>query len=110
MPAVETARAAGIQQSAFGGLMLLAFSSVQVADGYFTYLGVRAYGVTIEANPLIAWYIGAFGPATALVGAKTLAVACGLVLYLAARHRAIGLLTLGYLGVSIWPWSRLLLH
>jgi hypothetical protein len=32
-----------------------------------------------------------------------------LVLYLAARHRAIGLLTLGYLGVSIWPWSRLLL-
>lgn len=83
------------------------FALVQLADGLLTYLGILAFGVHIEANPLIGWSVAAFGAATALIGAKTLAVVCAMVLHLASRHYIMSALTIAYLLTAIWPWTRL---
>lgn len=91
----------------FGRGVLFAFILAQVADGLLTYLGIRKFGIGIEGNPLVAWYVVTFGAGVALVGAKGLAVACGATLYLRAMHRTIGALTLMYLTAAVWPWLQM---
>lgn len=91
----------------FGNAVFVVFALVQLADGVLTYFGIIAFGTDIEANPLIEWSIAAFGTGTALVGAKTVAVACAMVLHLTARHYIMGALTIAYLVTAIWPWTRL---
>jgi hypothetical protein len=110
LPALFVPRATSALPGAlgFGNAMLAAFTIVQFADGYLTHMGVSRFGHGIEANPILVWYIAAFGAGTALVGAKSLAVVCGVVLYLNARHLAVGMLTLTYLVAAIWPWTRIL--
>jgi uncharacterized membrane protein len=95
-------------RSLFGDAVLLAFLGAQFFDGAFTYVGVHMFGLHIEANPIVGWYIAAMGIGTALIATKTVAVACGAVLHLSARHRAIGLLTILYLAMAIKPWVHLL--
>ena len=41
----------------------------QVLDGSFTYLGISAFGRTIEANPLLNWLMATVGDGPALAGA-----------------------------------------
>jgi len=93
--------------STFGNAVFVVFALVQLADGLLTYFGIIAFGTSIEANPLIEWSVAAFGAGTALVGAKTVAVACAMVLHLTARHYIMGALTIAYLITAIWPWTRL---
>jgi hypothetical protein len=69
---------------------------------------VRTFGLGIEANPLVAWYAGTFGPAAGLAAAKLFAIACASVLYLTARHGTVALLTLIYLVFAIAPWTHVL--
>ena len=84
-----------------------AFVVAQVSDGLFTYMGVRAFGIHIEANPLIAWYVAALGPGVALAAIKVVAVTCGAVLHHNAMHRTLGALTVVYAVVALWSWTRL---
>jgi hypothetical protein len=86
----------------------LAFVAVQVLDGVFTYIGVLTFGIGIEANPLVAWYAEAFGPAAGLAAAKIFAIGCASVLYLTSRHRTVAVLTLLYLAFAILPWAHVL--
>jgi len=95
-------------RSWFGDLVLIAFLLAQVSDGLFTYLGVATFGAEIEANPVVAWTIAAFGAGVALIGVKTLAAACASLLHLKAMHRTIGLLTIFYLGGAVLPWIHAL--
>jgi hypothetical protein len=95
-------------RSRFGTVVFLLFAIVQVADGLMTYQGIRTYGPGIEANPLIVWYSSTFGAAAALTGAKMMAVSCGVILHLLARHAAIAFLTITYVIAALWPWTRLL--
>lgn len=95
-------------RSFFGDLVLLVFLLAQVSDGALTYLGVHVFGFDIEANPVVAWYIAAFGVGIAVIFVKMLAVACAATLHLRARHRTIGLLAILYLGAAVWPWTNLL--
>ena len=97
-----------VTRSRFGDLVFVLFAIVQVADGWLTYHGIRAYGVTAEANPLIVWYAQLFGAAAALTGAKMVAVACGAILHLLARHLVIAALTVAYMVAAVWPWMLLL--
>jgi hypothetical protein len=97
-----------VPRSRFGDIVFLLFAIVQIADGWMTYQGIRVYGPGIEANPLIVWYASAFGTAAALTGAKTVAVMCGVILHLLARHVAIAFLTITYVIAALWPWTRLL--
>jgi hypothetical protein len=86
----------------------VAFFVAQTSDGVFTYLGISVLGVRIEANPLIAWYVSTFGLGLALVTVKLFAITCGAVLHLTARHRTLAALTLLYIAVAVWPWTRVL--
>jgi hypothetical protein len=95
-------------RSWLGDAAFLAFVVVQIADGWLTYRGIAAFGIGIEANPLVACYAGTFGIGLSLVAIKLFAVTCGSVLHLNAMHRAVGALTLVYVAAAVWPWTRVL--
>ena len=86
----------------------LAFVTVQVLDGAMSYVGVNTFGSAIEANPLVAWYAAAFGPAMAFTAVKLFAVACGTLLYFTSWHRTVAALTLFYLAFAVVPWVHVL--
>jgi hypothetical protein len=92
----------------FAEFVWVAFVAAQAADGVFTYIGMRIFGIEIEANPLIAFYAWHYGAGVAIVGAKGVAVASALILYTYGRHRTLGVLTIWYLLVAIWPWTFVL--
>jgi arginine exporter protein ArgO len=96
-----------MERSHFGNSVFVVFTIAQLADGILTYLGVHVFGQSIEANPILSWYIAALGAGMALLVAKTLAVGCASALHLNARHRTIGVLTVFYLAVAVWPWATL---
>jgi hypothetical protein len=91
-----------------GTVIFFAFTLAQLADGLFTYVGITAFGINIEANPIIAWYAATFGVGVALVGAKTVALLCATALHLTGRHYVIGVLTIGYAVGALWPWTKVL--
>jgi Domain of unknown function (DUF5658) len=85
-------------------VMLLLFLAAQGFDALFTYTAVHAYGLHAEGNILIATWMALVGPVAALLGAKTVASACGVLLYLRGMHRTLSLLTLLYGVGAIGPW------
>src|SRR5260370_38812390 len=94
------------RRSLIGKGVLLLFILTQVADGLFTYLGIKTFGATIEANPLVAWNVAAYGVGIAVIGAKGFAVLCGIALHMRAMHRTIAALTIAYLTAALCPRSR----
>jgi hypothetical protein len=101
-------REAASESRLFGDLVILLFLCAQVLDGVLTYVGLHAFGPSIEANPLLAWLIAAIGPAGALTSAKGAAIIAGSFLHLFAVHRLIAVLTGIYFLVAIVPWTHLL--
>lgn len=97
-----------VKSTRFGNLAFVVFALAQVADGALTYLGIQTFGTTVEANPLLSWYMAAGGVMLAIVGAKVFALSCGAVLHLRAFHGAIAWLTLVYLVASVAPWALVL--
>ena len=89
-------------------ILWLAFVIVQALDGAMSYVGVSLHGPDIEANPLVGWYLMAFGPAVGFTVAKLFAVTCGAVLYVTGRHRWVAILTVVYLIFAVGPWVRVL--
>jgi uncharacterized membrane protein len=96
------------RRSWFGDFVLLAFLAAQFFDGALTYVGVHHYGLGIEANPIVGWYIAVLGIGYALLATKALAIACAALLHVFARHRVIGVLTIIYLTLAVTPWVHLL--
>jgi len=86
------------------GLVLAIFLIAQVLDGLLTYAGIRRLGIEVEVNQLLVFYIETFGVGLALVGAKGVACACGLILYVAHYHRPLAVATGAYLGIAVVPW------
>lgn len=95
--------------SGFPAAILLAFILVQCADAWLTAIGISRFGSAIEANPILAWYVSAFGAGVALAAAKLMAVGCAAALYIHACHRTLTALTVLYVVVAIVPWM-LALH
>jgi uncharacterized membrane protein len=89
-------------------LVVVVFLIAQACDGVFTYVGIRQYGPSIEANPLLSWLMDAMGQGLALTAAKATAGAFGIALHLAAVHRAVAALAGLYLVVAVIPWIGLL--
>jgi Domain of unknown function (DUF5658) len=85
-------------------IILLLFLTAQAFDGLFTYTAVNAYGLHAEGNILIATWMALVGPAAALFGAKTVAAACGVLLYARNAHRTLTALTAFYAFGAIGPW------
>jgi hypothetical protein len=89
-------------------VLWMTFVLVQVLDGVFSYIGVSLHGPAIEGNPLVAWYLGAFGPAMGFTMAKLFAISCGAILYLTKHHHWVALLTLFYIVFAVGPWTHVL--
>lgn len=98
-----------LRRSLFGDIAIVAFLLAQCFDGIFTYLGVNRFGLSVEANPLIASLMASVGHGTALVGAKGIAGALGVGLHLREIHAAVALLAGFYVAVAIVPWVAILL-
>lgn len=94
----------------FGDIALLVFLLAQASDGVLTYIGVSVYGVTAEGNPIIGWLILAMGQGPALATAKVTAGFFGIVLHLAAVHKAVALLAGFYVAVAVIPWVAILFY
>jgi hypothetical protein len=94
--------------SRFGDVAVVLFLLTQAADGVLTYVGVRLFGLAVEANPLIAWLIASFGEAQALTGAKLVAASFGIALHLSAVHKVVAALAAFYVIVAVVPWMLIL--
>ena len=85
-------------------VILIVFLLTQVFDGILTYTAVVWLGVVGEGNLLLATAMRVAGAGPALVGAKSLAAGCGLLLYTRRLHWVLGVLTGIYLLAAITPW------
>ena len=93
----------------FGDVTVLSFVIVQCLDGVFTYLGVRLWGPTIEANPIVSSAVAVAGIGGGLAATKLFAVGLGMMLHLRRVHGVVALLTGFYIAVAILPWTLLFL-
>jgi Domain of unknown function (DUF5658) len=98
----------GARPSLFGDVVVIVFLLAQCFDGVFTYVGVLSFGLSIEANPLIATLMDTFGHGVALTGAKMIAAALGICLHLRQIHSAVAILAGFYIIVAIVPWIMIL--
>ena len=94
--------------ASFGDIALAIFLLTQFLDGLYTYLGVLAFGIHVEANPLIAALMNHLGHGPGLLSAKIVASVLGICLYLREIHGVVALLAGLYATVAIAPWTLLL--
>jgi hypothetical protein len=91
-----------------GNFLVVVFLIAQCLDGVFTYVGVVTFGMSVEANPILANLMEQFGHAAGLVGAKIFAAGLGIGLHLYGIHLAVAALTAFYLTVAVAPWAVVL--
>src|SRR5687767_5283017 len=96
------------QRSLWGDIALLAFLLAQCLDGMLTYMGVAAFGIEVEANPIVAGLMTHLGYETGLLSAKLMAGTLGICLHLCEIHTAVAILTAFYVMVAIAPWTLVL--
>jgi hypothetical protein len=96
------------QPSLFGDIALVAFLLVQCFDGVFTYVGVSAFGIGIEANPVVAGLMTQLGHGPGLLSAKIIASVLGICLHFRQVHAAVAMLTAFYATAAIAPWTIIL--
>ena len=94
--------------SRFGDVILVAFLLVQCCDGVFTYVGVSAFGLGIEANPIIAGLMANLGHGVGLLSAKVMAAFLGICLHFRQVHLAVAMLTGFYAAAAVGPWVFIL--
>lgn len=87
-------------------VVLLVFIVLQAADGLLTYAAVEQFGPAAEGNPILATWISITGSGPALFGAKAVAVACGMVLYVTGVHHVLAGLLAFHLFAAVMPWLR----
>ena len=93
----------------FGDVAVLGFLLVQFLDGALTYVGMKIWGVGVEANPLINLAVTAAGLAVGITAAKLVAVVFGIALHLHRVHGLVALLIAFYLAAAILPWAAIFL-
>jgi hypothetical protein len=98
------AESVGVRHANQAPLVLAMFVLTQVRDGALTYWGVTQFGIGIESNTYLATLMQAIGTAPALIAAKTLAVACGVVLFSTTSFRVLAVATGWCLGFAVVPW------
>jgi hypothetical protein len=86
----------------------VAFLLVQCFDGVFTYVGVSAFGLGIEANPLVAGLMTHLGLGAGLLSAKMTAAVLGILLHCRQVHLVVAVLTGFYAAAAIGPWAMIL--
>ncbi len=95
--------------SLFGDVAVVAFLCAQVLDGVFTYLGVSAWGPSIEANPIVSSAVALAGLGVGLSAVKMTAIGFGMLLHLRRVHTLVALLAAVYFAFAVLPWAALFL-
>jgi len=85
--------------------LLALFVGVQIADACLTASGIDRFGLTAEANPILARSFTWIGPGAALILAKGTAIAGAVALYALSRHLLLAILTLMYVCIAVVPWA-----
>lgn len=93
----------------FGDVSVVVFFVAQALDGILTYLGVRTWGPSIEANPLVSSAVSFAGVGTGLAATKLFAAGLGMVLHLRRVHLIVAFLAAFYVVAAIVPWTVLFL-
>ncbi|HNV01963.1 MAG TPA: DUF5658 family protein [Vicinamibacterales bacterium] len=96
-------------RSRFGDVVIVLFLLAQAADGVMTYVGVSTFGVSLEANPLLASLMAVFGQGATVAGAKLAAAFLGISLHLVGVHRVLASLTALYVLAALVPWIATLI-
>lgn len=91
-----------------GRLTLTLFVVLQIADGLMTFGAVRIFGTVAERNPILETWIQLAGPGAALLGAKGIACAGAVVLYVFGRQKTLAALTGALLACGVLPWLAVL--
>ena len=84
------------------------FFAVQIADAAQTAYGISRFGPGIEQNPILSFFVGAYGAGTALIGAKAVAVLAGAALHASSRYFILVALTVACVFLAIVPWALVL--
>lgn len=84
------------------------FLLMQLLDGVFTYVGVSAFGIGIEGNPIVAALMMHMGHGLGLLSAKVAAAVLGVCLHLHEIHSVVALLAGFYLTAAVAPWTLIL--
>ena len=85
-------------------LIVAVFLIAQAWDGLLTYAAVQLFGISAEGNPLLAIWMTLVGPESAIIGAKLMASACGILLHCLHIDRVLLGLTVLYAVAAIGPW------
>ena len=99
---------AALPRVTFGKATLAVFVLCQATDGLLTYFAISAFGLAIEANPILVTWMTLVGAGPTLLVAKLGACACGVILYTHGTYRALASLTVLYLLMAVGPWLYLL--
>ena len=92
----------------FGHIVLAVFLLAQCLDGILTYMGVVAFGIDVEGNPIIVSLMTHLGHGLGLLSAKIVAGALGVLLHLFHIDSVVALLAGFYLTAAIAPWALIL--
>lgn len=84
------------------------FVAVQIADAAQTAVGISRFGPAVEANPVLSFYVTAFGAGNALVGAKAIAIAGGAALHVRSCYLILAVLTVASIFAAVVPWAVVL--
>jgi hypothetical protein len=106
-PGTECAPGSTVILTNQGPLVLAIFFLTQFLDGALTYWGVSRFGMDVELNFYLAWFMGAVGPGVALLAAKLLACGCGLVLFYTSSLKTLAAATGWCIGFALIPWILL---
>ena len=96
------------QPTSFGRIVLALFLLVQGLDGILTYVGVTAFGIGVEANPIIFALMTHLGHGLGLLSAKVVAGALGVWLHLFHIDSVVAVLAGFYLAAAVAPWTLIL--
>jgi len=107
-PYVPQVKAASCAWPSFGEAALGIFLLTQLLDGVCTYVGVMAFGIHAEANPIVAALMIHLGHAPGLLIAKIAASGLGICLYIGRVHSVVAFLAGIYLTLAIAPWTYIL--
>ena len=89
-------------------LVLAIFLVAQAMDGALTYVGVREFGIQAEGNTLLTTLMHAWGAGPALIAAKLLASACGVILFSVSVYRLLAAAAGACIGFAVIPWMAYL--
>jgi uncharacterized protein DUF5658 len=107
-PSVPKVQAASCTWPRFGDAALGIFLLTQLLDGVYTYVGVTAFGIHAEANPIVAALMIHLGHAPGLLIAKIAASGLGICLHIGRVHSVVAFLAGIYLAVAVAPWTYIL--